>query len=244
MMKVLLALEGNDDVRRVPQLLDWWLTDNVPWFDADNPCCEFVVLEDGPERRIHIPIKTITKLRKQLVRGGFGGPHPSGDAGTLHNLFIVLAHLGLDPDVIVWVRDEDGAPQRALDARQYVADRALGDRIVMAYARQTSDAWVLVGWLAESSDEQQAEAALEDESSRKLPRDAHKFSHRDEGCGVKWAVRMLCKSHERQDRALERAWRMPDADLEECGLAGFRRALDEHATVRRALGLPPSKTAR
>lgn len=235
-MKMLLALEGPSDLRRIRWLIDHWLGETVDWFAPENPasCRELIGVVAGQE---FVAIKSISKLRKELVRGGFGGPHPRGDAGTISDLRIILTKLELSPDVVVWLRDADGWDLRAAEAVAYLEDAGESERFIVGYPQQVSEAWVLVGWVAESPEEESAEARVRASCTRRLPRDAHLFTHKDEPGGAKWAVRELAPTHPRERRALLRAWSLADAEVAACGLSVFRRAMNNHIGLRRALGL-------
>jgi hypothetical protein len=242
-MKVLLAVEGSSDVRRARLLVDRWLRDNVEWFSPDHPeaCRSYVGIGHGCE---FVAIKTIVKLRREVAHkafggGRFGGPHPGGDAGTLKDLRILLMHHDLAPDVILWLRDTDGDDQRRVEAMTYIRDHGESDRFILGYAQQAGEAWVLVGWSAESDAERAAEAKVEQFSTRKLPRDAHVFPHHG-NLSVKWVMSELGLTGAREEHALLRAWRLADAIVEDCGLAAFRRTMNTHAGLRRALGLGPA----
>jgi len=242
-MEVLLAVEGISDVRRARLLVDRWLEDNVDWFDPDHPEVyrSYIGVDHGCE---FVEIKTIVKLRREVGHkafggGRFGGPHPGGDAGTLQDLRILLTHHDLAPDVILWVRDTDGDAKRSVVAANYIRDQGETDRFILGYAHEAGEAWVLVGWSAESEAERAAEAMVERLSTRKLHRDAHVFPHHGD-LSVKWVVSELGLGGAREEHALLRAWGLPDATVEDCGLAAFRRAMDTHAGLRRALGLGPA----
>ena len=241
-MKILMAIEGTSDVRRLRSLLDCWLADNVSWFSPEHPdgCREFIGIETNTE---FVEIKRIPKLRrdlmnKQFAGARFGGPFPGGDAGTIQDLRILLEHLGSQPDVVLWIRDSDGHEQRGIAAKSYVRERGEQHRFVLGYAQQAGEAWVLAGWLAKTEQDKSAAAEIERATSRKLPRDAHTFPHHGER-GVKWAAAVLRLQGDREIEALVRAWRLDDAAAERCGLAAFRRELTAHVGLRRALGLAP-----
>ncbi len=207
-MKILLAVEGVSDVRRVKILVDCWLADNVDWFSLEHPdaCREFVGLDGKSE---FVQIKSIPHERrgmpKKIPGGRFGGAHPAGDAGTLKDLRILMVHHEIDVDVVIWIRDTDGRGERRVQVDTYLREQR-EQRFIAGYAQQTGEAWVLVGWVAEDA---------------------------------KWAVRRLGLAGERERAALLRAWRLDDSLVDECGLAAFRRDLNRHAGLRRALGLAP-----
>ncbi|MEM9459364.1 MAG: hypothetical protein AAGF11_34615 [Myxococcota bacterium] len=241
-MKVFLALEGPSDLRRVRWLLDRWLADNVDWFVPEYPdsCRELIGVDPGQK---FLKIKSIPERRKELVRGGFGGPHPRGEAGTLHDLRIILRKLNLEPDVVLWLRDSDGDDRRAEDAHEWVERTGESKRFILGYAQQVSEAWVLVGWVAKSAQDDRALAQVSATITRKLPRDAHLLTHKDEVGGAKWALcQLVSDDWDRERQALLRAWTLDDSELEACGLAAFRRVLTHHVGLRRALGLPTHPT--
>lgn len=196
-VKILLAVEGTSDVRRVRILLDRWLADNVDWFSDEHPelCRAFIGLDEGSE---FVSVKSIPSRRKAMSPGGrFGAPHPSGDAGTLRDLRILMDRGEVDADVVIWMRDSDGRDDRHVQAAAHIREHGEQERFILGYARQAGEAWVLVGWYAQTDADRTSEAALTRQTSRKLPRDAHMFAHAGHQDG-KWAVRQLGLDGERE----------------------------------------------
>jgi hypothetical protein len=193
-------------------------------------------------KRVH----AIARARRLGVpHGHFDGKPGAAGATMARTVFWLCRDFAktqpLDGVVLVW--DMDDQPEdrsRGLDQARTEATRLASFRIVIGRANPNREAWVLVGFDAETDEERERLEELRQELGYPPNQDAHRLTakHETDKHNGKRVLRALTDGdHDREARA----WR--DTSLatlrargRNCGLAEFLAEIEEH--------LVPLRTAR
>lgn len=228
MVTLMVVAESPVDFDRVCTVVDGWFSQCSGWpADCDpNSIRTFEGVTQGSQ---WMDIHEIPKWFRDLGLPRFGRPVGKGDAGTIGKLLLGLHKLNPnhpeDDWTCLWIRDVDKRRERIAEA-DAVASRHTW--FLPGLPNQAMESWLLALWVPENEAERDRKGSLEASTQRKLPRDAQKFSHKDDG---KKAWRILNQNDAAgEKRTLLRAWTPGRANpnvLAEVGLHAFLTRLDQ-----------------
>jgi hypothetical protein len=233
LFRVRLVCEGPSDVPRARVVLVWWLRAHVPWCDgyADDELLQLCGIGDEEG---FIAVRDVPRLAAGRLRSGFGAPLGAGDGGTLRRLLLVLLAAPKDEgrtDMILWLRDGDGDPNREPSARRQQDRTAplLATPVVVGYAHQCGEAWIVAGFDPSGDHER----SLAEEARRRLER-AHvdrpwDLSHKEANPRGAKAIALLLTggAPERERACVEALLAGPPEVLGPLGLERFLNDLGE-----------------
>lgn len=143
--RIIVVVEGRGDERRVPLLIDHFLTSTAalpPLTDVRT----YEGLGGWPFIRVH-NIPQLARERGLSRRFSSDGPK-KGDGGLVRQLFQVLQKEKLlgPRSVVVWSRDDDGVRGRRTDVENALGELPTSNPWLLAIASECGEAWVIAGW--------------------------------------------------------------------------------------------------
>jgi hypothetical protein len=224
--RFILELEGPSDLPRVKAIVDHLFVEregnDIPLDDLRR----FEGIGSDP----YIPIHSIPQLAKERGldrRYSPVGPK-RGDGGTVRRLWQVLVRdkLVAPGVVVVWVRDDDGCPERrdeANDARESLGDQAKAIRL--GIASECGEAWALAGFEPVTREDHAKVAAWRKVLGYQPHHKPHLLSHKEQDPRGAKAVHedVFAGDGEAELAALQRAVSGgdPNGAAESCGLSAF-----------------------
>lgn len=226
--RFILALEGPSDERRVHALVDHLLkkrgNNTMPFEDQRR----FEGIEGDPYIKI-AKIPELARARGLDVRYSSGGPK-KGDGGTLRSLWQVLKKDRLlGPDVVViWVRDDDGHPERRSEAMA-CRESLNTTSIRIGIASECGEAWVIAGFRPVTPTAKVKTAEWRKKLGFAPHEEPHRLSHKE---GVPKSAKevhedLFERDQEQQMQALLDAADARNGASKSCGLTAFCEEIDK-----------------
>lgn len=225
---IMLVGEGPSDFRRVRTLIDGWVKTRVEW--ADLPTFRrYCGLDDSNP---HLETKRIPAEARALelppFRGDFSG---RGDHRLVGQFRQILRRRSLAQRkdlVVVWSRDEDegdaDGQKAAANARQKALDAGEAP-ILRAVAKQSGEAWVVLGWEPTDAYQKQKHQEIIDLLGFDPVHHPQALSHKPPGVTPKSSKAILAHlsiDYNEEARCLLRAAACQDERAHATGLSTFR----------------------
>lgn len=235
MFRVLLVCEGPSDLPLAREVLAHWIRAGRAWF-ADVPDDELMATVGESDTDPYLPTRRAKAFAADRKVAGFGAALPAGDAGTLRALLLALHE---DPkviadrvDVVVWLRDSDGAPHMERDARDQRGrdSRLVSVPVVIGYAHQCGEAWVIAGFQPSGPDEEERAEEVRQNLKRPHRTRVADLTHKDVPLrGAKAVARhLVADDPDRRIECIRYLLENASSERRAVGLEAFLQDLTDH----------------